>query len=105
MLARQAGITHLTRYNGGRQVVETRMPSDPDGNTLTSYYTATGAGRCAQPSQAGPVERRPSGPWSPAAPAGLACPAGRLRAASGARQCWTCRTSTPARPNKTVVPL
>ncbi len=57
VLPGKPGITHLTRYNSRGQVTETRMPSDPDGTgagtTLTSYYTATGTGRCAKASEAG----------------------------------------------------
>lgn len=57
VLPGKPSITHLTRYNSRGQVTETRMPSDPDGTgagtTLTSYYTATGTGRCAKASEAG----------------------------------------------------
>lgn len=54
-----ANIVKTTRYDAQGWVIDTRMPSDPAGgtagSTLTSYFTATGTGTCANAAEAGLV--------------------------------------------------
>jgi YD repeat-containing protein len=52
-----ADLVRTTRYNAAGQVIESRLPAGAAGGdartTLTSYYTATGAGACLNAAEAG----------------------------------------------------
>lgn len=52
-------LTSTTRYDSHGNPIESRMPSEPNGGgpgtTLTTYYTDTGTGSCADPATAGYV--------------------------------------------------
>ena len=50
-------LVRTTRYNLAGQTIETRLPEaaagGAAGDTVTTYYTATGSGSCVSPAQAG----------------------------------------------------
>ena len=68
-------LVTTTRYDNEGRTIETRLPAGPAGGdahtTLTTYYTATGTGPCANPGEAGlvcqtgPAAQPTTGPTTP----------------------------------------